>query len=111
LWVFLFLRCKCIQLLIPLLQAAKAANFPTLSIDMLVSVRTLDGTKFDLEITPDDTIGGIKEKIEAVAGHPTNEQRLIYAGKRLEDHRTADDYGVIEGGILHLVLRLRRAPI
>jgi uncharacterized protein YegL len=70
-------------------------------------VKTLTGKHFDLSALPTESICDIKMMIQDLEGIPTDQQRLIYAGKQLEDDQTMDELGIIDGCTFHLVLRLR----
>lgn len=84
-----------------------ANNHPADSRALRLIVITLENGEIPISICASDTVENLKAMIQDRGCIPIDEQRLIHAGKQLEDRRLLSDYGIQQDAKIHLVLRLR----
>ena len=72
-----------------------------------IFIKNLRGNSTTLDIEGTETVAELKWMIEEWEGIPGKEQRLVFAGKELNEERALSDYNIKKGSTIHLVLRLR----
>lgn len=88
------------------LELQELSTYPPVR-PMGIIIGTLTGRDYNIEVTEVTLIADLKELIQDQSGIPPDQQRLIFAGRQLENHFTVADYNIQEKAKVHLVLRLR----
>lgn len=82
----------------------------TLNVKILIPyllVHTLTGKRLIISFEQSETVEHLKARIQDKVGMAPKDQRLVFAGKQLEDNKTLADYNMTSGSSIHIVLRLR----
>ena len=83
------------------------SHSPTVTFAPQIYIKTLTGTTFAIPFEPDMTVVQLKEKVNESQGIPVDQQRLIFNAAQMQDTATLKSLNVIDGSIIHLVLRVR----
>ena len=79
---------------------------PLSSVPFDIRVKTMTGKTINIQISLADKITTLKSKIQDEEGIPSEQQRLLFSGRQLQDFRTISHYNIQKESILHLVLRM-----
>lgn len=74
---------------------------------MEISIKLLNGRVLKLEVEPTDKILTIKEKLQEIEGIDPEQQRLVFAGRQLQDDKTVEEVKIKSGTAINLLLALR----
>lgn len=77
---------------------------------MRISIKTLNGEQYSVDIVEDAEVLGLKVKLWEEHQLAVERQRLIFAGRELEDQKPISEYGIVDGSTLHLVIRQQVMP-
>ncbi|KAG5617225.1 hypothetical protein H5410_017049 [Solanum commersonii] len=89
------------------LASCLAGQYGSRSNDSILIFLTVGGSVIPLRVKESDSIASVKSKIQTFKGFFVKKQKLVFDGKELaRNNSRVGDYGVADGNILHLVLRL-----
>jgi hypothetical protein len=72
-----------------------------------IFLHTLTGKKISFDLTEEQSVEDLMLMVQKTEGIPVDQQRIVFAGKQLEEERLLFTYNIQNGSTLHLVLRLR----
>lgn len=72
-----------------------------------VTVKSVDGKVWQVEVRGEDSVERLKGIIQAKGKFPVDQQKMVFVGRELQDSLAIKDYGITQGSVIYLVLRLK----
>jgi len=78
---------------------------------MKIFLKSLKGDKAEFEVQPEDTVLSLKQQVKEAQGHEVEQQKLIFAGRIMEDAKQLVEYGLKEGdNLVVMISKPKPAP-
>lgn len=75
-------------------------------LDISIFVKLLTGSRVEVTVNPRDTVLDLKQKLQPITNQTTDQQKLLFLGKTLDDTKTLLSYGIKNGSMINMFIRI-----